>query len=173
MELVFEPTRTAGIMRGDRITEKASGFSGICTGISIAEEGSQMVAIQPPVADGKLPDAIWFDENACLISSTDLRGEFSFAEEYKGFSFGATIRDAYTGLTGRLAEAVLYQNGCIKVMLVPRSQGGDNDPKPLWIGQHRVEVVTEGATLPTINASGGAPTRDKQIKCVAGTKKLL
>lgn len=122
-----------------------------------------MVAIQPKATEGKLPDAMWFDEKACTIDNSDLRNQFSFGEEYKGFPFGAIIRDAYTGITGRLVEAVLYQNGCIRVLLIPRTEGGADDPQPAWVGQHRVELLSEGDALPTTNAHGGAPTRDKPI----------
>lgn len=161
-DYTFEPTRTAGIHRGDMIREIVSGMVGVCNGISVSEEGSQMVSIQPRSEDGKRPDEpLWFDEKACEIVDTALRTRFGYAEEYLGYEFGTLVEDVYSGQCGRLTEIVLYQNGCIKGLVVPRSNGGDRDPKPFWIGQHRLAVVGEVAGLETNNPYGGAPTFEK------------
>lgn len=51
------------IKLGDEVRDTVSGFKGIAIGRTIFLQGCARVGVQPKVGkDGKLPDAVWFDE---------------------------------------------------------------------------------------------------------------
>jgi len=56
------------IKLGDECKDAVSGFRGIAFGETNFLNGCKRIGIQPPVgADGKLPEACWFDEPQVLL----------------------------------------------------------------------------------------------------------
>ena len=52
---------------GDRVRDTVSGFEGICICRSEYVSGCARVGLQPASTDGKLPEAMYFDEPMCEV----------------------------------------------------------------------------------------------------------
>lgn len=58
---------------GDEVRDTVSGFAGVATGRSVFLNGCARICVQPLVsADGKLPDAHWFDEPQLIVTKSSV-----------------------------------------------------------------------------------------------------
>lgn len=68
---------------GDRVKDKISGLTGICTGRSVYLYGCTRIAIQAEVLEaGKPIESYWLDEAQCdVVQSAVIKGHVAIAEK--------------------------------------------------------------------------------------------
>lgn len=152
-----------GITRGMEVRDAQNGLAGMCTGLSETINGSQQVCIQPPVKtdDSTVPAAQWVDYQVVDIMGPGISDRVPEGDVLLPLTLGMVVEDNITGFRGTLVERTQFINGCISYCVMPRTNFGDNDPKPVWLDQHRLKAIpTEPLRTPvTKNPKGGSANR--------------